>query len=325
MSIYTPSTDIIAQIKEYCKQNILINCDKCFLDGECLYSPPYSYLAVIASHLKRDPWEMWYEEYCENTKKTNYWGDWGGDNPPLNLILQEISVSSKTKRECPNSTSYVIYKCQNCGKYLKVKVQCKKRTCEVCCKIRQDKLVEKYSPILKEIRWGVHMVLTGKHFEDLKEGIKWIRKKFKYLRLKYYPFLWGIYAIEAKPKPDGWYVHLHILANCRWISQKKISERWKQLTDCEVAFIRRVEPNMKALREVIKYVTEVWELEEWEKQLVEDEIKNVRLISTFGKKIELLQDTNIMLCEDCGSIMEPIAKYDEKTQKIIFFKTFLPP
>ena len=68
-----------------------------------------------------------------------------------------------------------------------------------------------------------------------------------------------LYAVEVKPHPEGYYVHLHALIDCVWLPMAQARGLWTSLTGAVVLDVRRVSQSdggkRSAVREVVKYVT----------------------------------------------------------------------
>lgn len=121
-------------------------------------------------------------------------------------------------------------------------------------------------------------------------------------------------AIEVKPSPWGWYVHLHALIDYGgWTDMSALQAEWQKLTGAYVADIRRVDRHRQtgAIAEVVKYVTDGFGKFGLSPEQV-DELHTAlcgkRLVETWGRSVLFrpLLDTKATFahrlhCPDCGS------------------------
>jgi hypothetical protein len=75
------------------------------------------------------------------------------------------------------------------------------------------------------------------------------------------------------------------------------------LTGAKIVDIRRVKNKMKAIKELIKYITKMWEIKDEQKKEIEEVLKHRRLINWFGEKpkVETIQQNVKTRCPYCGS------------------------
>jgi len=155
--------------------------------------------------------------------------------------------------------------------------------------------VELFHKMRKDIVYEVRRIVRC--FERLRRSKFWknIEKKQGY-KIK------GVYTIEVQLKKDlekmtaGWYVHIHCIMDCEWMSQEELSDKWLSITnDSKIVDVRRVRGKFRAVEykgkvltlqksiyELFKYQTKMWELTKFEKDVVDRGLKNVRFINVFG-------------------------------------------
>jgi len=75
--------------------------------------------------------------------------------------------------------------------------------------------------------------------------VKRIKRHYKYARLDY------LVVIEHTKRGEP---HLHILARCKWIDQRWLSEQWAELTGAPIVDIRRIKHQRQIVSYVAKYV-----------------------------------------------------------------------
>jgi len=118
----------------------------------------------------------------------------------------------------------------------------------------------------------------------------------------------GIYAIEiVKKGGKSWYVHIHALIDSKWMNKNALSDTWFNITgDSFVVDIRTIKgEKKKALREVLKYQTKMWELNDDDKEFVDMIFKGRRFIGSFGIQKPEKEKPIPMKCK-CGGNLMPL-------------------
>jgi hypothetical protein len=197
---------------------------------------------------------------------------------------------------------WVALRCYGCGSVVRFLYFCGKRTCPVCSRVRSRELQQKYIPYVFSFKYPAFLTLTLTRQQELQQGVDFIIKSFKKLRRKL-KIRKGLYTVEILVKNDGYHIHLHCIADIVWISQEKISREWEKLTGAMIVDIRRVKNKIKAIKELIKYITKMWEIkDEQKRKKIEEALKHRRLINWFGEKPKI--ETKFqpkMKCPHCGS------------------------
>jgi hypothetical protein len=89
----------------------------------------------------------------------------------------------------------------------------------------------------------------GDHARTLVAGwrqlLKLIRRHYKYDKLEY------LVVIEATRRGEP---HLHVLARCKWIDQRWLSQQWERLTGAKIVDVRRPRSTSAVSSYVAKYV-----------------------------------------------------------------------
>ena len=103
--------------------------------------------------------------------------------------------------------------------------RCGDRTCTACRLKDFYRLYNAYAPQLQKLgKHGLKLVtLTQKNRESLEGCVDDLRDAWKKLRRREpYKDVWhgGLYAVEAVNKGRGWHVHLHVLVQGGYISQR---------------------------------------------------------------------------------------------------------
>jgi len=202
--------------------------------------------------------------------------------------------------------NYFSFRCEKCGNLYRSHLTCKRRTCQKCARVRSFQMVEMYLPVVSCFQWACLLTLTLKVVPNgnVQSEVDRIIASFRKLRRK---SVWnakdGIASIEIVKKGDiSWYVHLHALIDSKWMDQKDLSDIWLGITgDSSIVDIRRVKGERRqALKEVLKYQTKIWELNEEDKEFVEKTFKHRRFIYTFGIKKPEKPEFKGMKCKICG-------------------------
>lgn len=206
----------------------------------------------------------------------------------------------------------IAFKCRNGHGWYAVDKDCKARICVHCERARAMKAYHKYKAV--KWRWPLHVVLTLAVGHDLPDLITLALSSWSEVR-KHFPQLQkGVRSLEIMPKgADGWYVHLHILADCEWIDGAALEAFWKALTGSYVKKIKRVGNKHSrgrvvadAVREVCKYVAKGLGV------LTDDEAYQI-YVATFGRRLihhwGMVGDSKLdtietkIVCKVCGEAL----------------------
>lgn len=107
---------------------------------------------------------------------------------------------------------------------------------------------------------------------------------------------------------DGAKLHFHAYAIGPYLEQKKLSEKWSELTAgvCSVVYIRRIDDLEDGAKEVIaKYVTKLSELPPGEAPAFLEMTRGIRRVRAFGVfvwpyRVEAAPE--LSTCPECGSV-----------------------
>lgn len=174
-------------------------------------------------------------------------------------------------------------------------------------------MVAMYLPVVSTFQWVSFLTLTLKIVKQgtVRDQVDRIVASFRKLRRRK---VWngkrGIFSIEIVKKEKGfWYVHLHTLIDSKWMDQKALSSVWREITgDSFVVYIKRIWNRKSSiestLREVLKYQTKIWELDEGDKEFVENTFKHRRFVNSFGIEKPEKPKFKGMKCKVCGGDLE---------------------
>ena len=137
-------------------------------------------------------------------------------------------------------------------------------------------------------------VLTRKLFRQTMRAFA----KLRHLKL-WKPVKGGCVSMELTNEGRGWHVHLHILADVRWLDAGEIARRWGKLVGQDYAIVKVKDCRGAAyLGEVTKYVVKGAELVSWKPEEIAQfifAIKGVKFFSTFGTLFKLRREISVEL------------------------------
>jgi hypothetical protein len=137
---------------------------------------------------------------------------------------------------------------------------CHVRFCPLCSKSRENLIRHKTKEWLETIKQPKFMTFTMKHSEDslwnqiakLYSCFQKIRRH-KMFRKKLRGGVW-FFQIKLSKNDNLWHPHIHFVADCDFIGQKKIQNAWQELTgDSKIVDIRQVKDAGKAADYVARY------------------------------------------------------------------------
>lgn len=229
---------------------------------------------------------------------------------------------------CKRQSIYLVCSC--CGRAYAVPVRCRSRLCPDCARGRAMDYYHRYRD--RHYRNPLLVTLTTKAGPDLAGALETMRHAWPELlrsRLFRRPgpgkarsrVRFGIYGIEVKRSPHGWYLHLHALVDFKgWLDQRELSRLWGHLTGgASVVDVRRAWRHaggvQGAVREVTKYVGKPADCRSWSSDQVDyvgEVIYNRRLSGTIGERAVSLDTKETSLhslpCPACGSTLTNVGQ-----------------
>lgn len=190
-----------------------------------------------------------------------------------------------------------------------VTLRCGDRTCPECRARDYYRLRDRYAPILRMIHRPKLITLTLVNYRHLtREGISRLRMCMKTLFHRFEGVIrGGLYCIEVTNKGTGWHVHVHILADAKYIPQDELTAAWREITgDSYVVDIRAADSPDAGLRYLLKYLSKKPDLGEGEeteediRQTFNEAMKGVRLIQPFGSLYAYCPPRENRPCPTCG-------------------------
>lgn len=207
--------------------------------------------------------------------------------------------------------SYRTFGCKHCTTvhdYVAL-ARCGDRTCTQCRTVDYYRLLNAYAPGIQRMgKHGLKLVtLTQKNRESLAGCVDDLREAWKKLRRRTpYNDTWqgGLYAVEAVNKGKGWHVHLHVLVEGGYVSQRILAEDWKDITkDSCIVDIREVDA-IYGLKYVLKYLKKAPTVSGHEQEYNEV-LKGTRLVQAWGSwygevRVKEQDEEPKLICAVCG-------------------------
>jgi hypothetical protein len=219
--------------------------------------------------------------------------------------------TSEKIAEC--RTTKIVLWCPCCKTYYTVQAVCRDRLCPYCAKHRALRWSHRYKNI--RLTWPVFITLTMIPDNDIAFSVDLALKSFAKIRRQFPALKRGIYALEigyASSDEGKWRVHLHVLADCRWVDRGRLAAAWRSMTGAYVVDVKRVKGGLRSMvREVCKYtskgVVESGGFSPDEQDEIGEAIRHRRLISAWGLR-SYLDTEEISLhrleCPVCFSVLK---------------------
>jgi len=226
--------------------------------------------------------------------------------------LDTLDISSERP---PEAHAFITVLCSSCGSTFSVPVWCGDRLCPICARRRQAKyqryliLKAKSKENLKNLRFITFTVQNqeslDKAFNDLRKAIKRLKDRDIWKN----NIIGGCYSIEVTKSNKGWHVHVHIVAEGKYILQADLSKAWKEVTDSNsyIVDIRKVKSYKQFVKELSKYPFKPADAKTWNeetKKEFNDFIFNRRLFTKFGSwyNDHISLGDRHTICPYCGAV-----------------------
>lgn len=178
--------------------------------------------------------------------------------------------------------------CTGCGDHFDVPVSCGNRFCEVCSWQRRKRVVRKCNLLLKSIpEIPSHSIkfitLTIPNSASLHDCAASLIASFRRLRQR---SLWlnrcrgGVYFIHVTGRPGDWHVHLHIIAQSRYIPVRSLSRTWSKVSTGRIVHIKAI-PASAALKYVTAYSSKI-DLSGPDALTAGEQLRGFRMFQPFG-------------------------------------------
>lgn len=184
--------------------------------------------------------------------------------------------------------------CKGCGKCDTFYYRCSLKFCPLCnwriARNRADLL----KTWVRRIEQPKHIVLTATN-EAVLTRSSFRRMMQAFAKLRRWK-VWrevrgGCVSMEVTNKGQGWHLHLHILADVRWMPPQELAVKWAKAMGHHTAFIKVKDARGAAyLGEVTKYVVKGAELSKWPAEEIAQfihSIQGIKFFSTFGSLFKI--------------------------------------
>jgi len=226
--------------------------------------------------------------------------------------------------------------CSECNSKKHGWTACKKRYCPCCAPKISAERVTKFECAVLKMKWPMHVTLTVRNTADITTAhLVRLMKSFRKLRQR---VLWkrtvkgGFASLEIVNSGNGWHPHLHIIADCEWLSlttappaqrmarKKKfelyqqasaeLEKEWSSIVNQKTSSVKvrrkyGLEGARYLAKETMKYAVKPADLLECKERArdVVAAMKSVRMFRPFGNCHKLKLDDVVRApcqCEECG-------------------------
>jgi hypothetical protein len=199
---------------------------------------------------------------------------------------------------------FLTLNCSHCGHALKVKLGCGDRTCPEC---RLKWFGYHFKTLLSLVAgWksAYFLTLTLKNIPEIgRSDVQRIRKCFNSLRRRFKLILGGFYVVQATNRGKGWHLHLHVLFDGSFISQKALSEAWAEITGGSfIVDIRKVGDPRTAVRYLLSDFLQAPRIRPQDVEEFNGIFKGSRLVQPFGKYKATKFPRVPFKCPGCGRV-----------------------
>lgn len=203
---------------------------------------------------------------------------------------------------------YIHIYCTSCGRWFNVPRPCHDRFCETCSTTRKRKVRSKLTWIVSHLPYIPgqkvrHIVLTIPNQQDLRNAHSLLVRSFRRLRQRKWfdtRVSGGAFTIEVTGQPGSWHVHLHVLAQCRFLDVYRLSEIWSTCSTGRIVYVKNT-PVGTAINYVTAYLGKSGAPAAYHSQ-VSGAFKGLRLYNIFGSWHAVNQScpTYKYICPCCG-------------------------
>ncbi len=187
-------------------------------------------------------------------------------------------------QEC--HTLQTFRRCCGCRKTSSFWNRCDLFFCPVCAPRRARERKKEIEWWVKEIAQPKHIVLTVRNSDNIsRDRVTWLKDSLAKLRRNkiFRAVRGGFYSLEVTNESRGWHLHLHILADVRYISQSELAIVWGKIVGQDFAIVKVKDcRGADYLAEVTKYLMKGSELASWSGTDIADFIRAFTGLRTFG-------------------------------------------
>lgn len=216
--------------------------------------------------------------------------------------------------------------CEGCHDVTRFAYRCSMKFCPLCnwmISRRRSEIIKHWSLRVKQPK---HIVLTARNAAVLsRDYLRFVQKAFQRLRRQ---DIWekvtgGCVSMEITNEGKGWHVHLHVLADVRWMPGNLLSIKWGELVGQDFAIVHVADAREHTyLNEVTKYVCKASQMAKWPAEEIAafiGAVRGIRMFAPFGTLYKLQRELKREIENDkpeskpceCGS---HIFAYESETQ-----------
>lgn len=192
--------------------------------------------------------------------------------------------------------------CRSCREVKAFPYRCSMRFCPRC----NWRIARRRADIIKH--WTVlvpqpkHIVLTRRNASIIERPLlRHTMKSFGKLRRQkeWKKCTGGCVSMEVTNESRGWHIHLHVLADVRWMPAGILAQRWADLMEQDFAIVKVQDAREHQYRqEVAKYVVKASEMAKWPGVEIASFIgacKGVKFFAPFGSLYKLQRSIRAQL------------------------------
>lgn len=209
--------------------------------------------------------------------------------------LRSIGRSDLVDQVSDCHTERSVRRCCGCQRSSVFWNRCDKFWCVLCAPRLSRERREGVEWWADQVSQPKHVVLTVRNTTHLsREYVKWFKDCFARLRRRH---VWslvkgGFYRIETTNESRGWHLHLHCLADARWIDARLLAQEWGEIVgqDFAIVCVKDARPGQLRggtigggyIKELTKYVVKGDQLSSWTPEQISEFIDAFTGVRTFG-------------------------------------------
>lgn len=231
------------------------------------------------------------------------------EKTPASKPILDNTMPKSARKQFVCGRDSIKLECQGCGKPHYLDYFCGSRICPVCAKRRQNEILHKMQDFVRKFRLPYGMeyrfitltILRSSFERDVNIAMKALQKLWHNLLEPN-----GVGAITHLELAPGGMVHWHMIYIGRFIPKSKLNQAWFKATGNSYVTDIKLIPHKhldNALLELSKYITKFSETPGDMLFAFYMQVKNRRLLRTFGVLFDYKWDENrkcLLMCE-CGS------------------------
>jgi len=224
---------------------------------------------------------------------------------PISIPRTPIESSPRIREPEDLRHPFLTLYCGHCGRPLRVKLGCGDRTCPECRRKWFGYHFKALFGLVSRWRAAYFLTLTIKNIPDKAFGrgdVAELRKAFEKLRRRFKQIAGGFYVVQATNKGSGWHLHIHAVFDGAFISQRELSDAWREITTVSfIVDIRKVTDPGTAVRYLLSDFLQAPRIRPEDAATFNGVFRGSRLVQPFGK-YRATKFRTPYKCPDCGSV-----------------------